>query len=176
MRAAIKKVIALDFGRGPGNRPPPEPHLKDETGLKGVALLITRDNLSLQWAPRWLQHTGLDVQIVKSAQEALGIASATRPSVMIADAAMMANETTSLLESLRQVHGKDVPLIALCANDAHVTMAADADATDIVRRPYDWQVITRRAIRAVQAHRNLAELQSTCLLYTSDAADDRPRV
>ena len=161
MRAAIKKVIALDFGREPGNRLPTEgvdSELKVE--LQGIALLVTRDNLSLQWAPRWLQHSGLDVRIAKSPEEALGIASATRPSLMIVDAAFMADDTTSLLASLRQVHGKEVPLIALCTNDAQVTTAADADVTDIVRRPYDWQVITRRAIRAVRAHANLAELQT----------------
>ncbi len=180
MRAAIRKVIALDFGREPGNRLPADAvdsELKAE--LQGIALLITRDSLSLQWAPRWLQHTGLDVRIAKSPEEALGIASATRPGLMIADAAFMADDTTSLLAALRQVHGKEVPLIALCANDAQVTTAADADVTDIVRRPYDWQVITRRAIRAVRAHANLAELQTARErldnIATSLSTDERDR-
>ena len=161
MRSAIKKVIALDFGRltATGSyRVGPSSKVRAE--LQGIALLVTRDNLSLQWAPRWLQHTGLDVRIAKTAEEALGIAAATRPSLMIVDAALNTENRQSLLRSLRQVHGEDVPLIALCASDAEVTTAADAEVTDIVRRPYDWQVITRRAVRAVQAHDMLDELST----------------
>ncbi|MGI9261745.1 MAG: diguanylate cyclase domain-containing protein, partial [Woeseiaceae bacterium] len=161
MKAAIKKVIALDFGREPDNRlPVNDPGTDVEPELEGTALLITRDNLSLQWAPRWLQHTGLDVRTVETSEEALGIASATRPSLMIVDADMMADDLTPLLAELRRVHGDDVPLIALCGSDAQVATAADADVTDIVRRPYDWQVITRRVVRAIQAHQNLDELRN----------------
>jgi len=180
MRAAIKKVIALDFGRQACNPlPANEPASELQADLQGVALLITRDNLSLQWAPRWLQHTGLEVRIAKSSEEALGIASATRPSLMVADAALMTDETTSLLKSLRQIHGVDVPLIALCATDSQVSKAADADVTDIVRRPYDWQVITRRAIRAVRAHANLNELKNARVrierITTALTSDERDR-
>jgi len=160
MRAAIKKVIALDFGRltstgsyriGPSS--------DTEAELQGIALLVTRDNLSLQWAPRWLQHAGLEVRIARTTEEALGIASATRPNLMIADTAFTGTDGTPLLKSLRDIHGKDVPVIALCANNAEVTVASDADVTDIVRRPFDWQVITRRAVRAVRAHENLDMLK-----------------
>jgi diguanylate cyclase (GGDEF)-like protein len=127
--------------------------------VQGIALLITRDNLSLQWAPRWLQSSGLDVRIAKNAEEALGMASATRPCLIVADAAICCDDGQSLLQTVRQVHGQEVPLFGLCTNDAEVAMATDAKVTDIARRPYDWQVITRRASRAVQAHQQLDELQ-----------------
>lgn len=160
MRAAIRKVIAFDFGRQPDNRLPTDgPGKEQAEELEGIALLITKDSLSLQWAPRWLQHTGLDVRIARTPEEALGIASATRPSLMIADAGLMTEDMTPLLRSLRQIHGKDVPLIGLCASDAQVATAVDADVTDIVRRPYDWQVITRRAVAAIRAHETLDKLQ-----------------
>ena len=160
MRAAIRKVIAFDFGRQGNDRlPPAGPHNEKSEELEGIALLVTKDNLSVQWAPRWLQHTGLDVRIANSPEEALGIAAATRPSLMIADAGLVADDMTPLLKSLRQIHGKDVPLIGLCASDAQVATAVDADVTDIVRRPYDWQVITRRAVSAIKAHDTLNKLQ-----------------
>ena len=161
MRAAIKKVINLDFGGAPDERSPaPDQDDANFCDVKGIALLITSDNLSHQWAPRWLQHAGLEVRIAESTEEALGIASATRPNLMIADAAFAGKNGTPLLKSLRDVHGKDVPIIALCANNTEVTAATDADATDIVRRPYDWQVIMRRAVRAIQAHENLGKLKA----------------
>ena len=181
MRAAIKKVIALDFGRltATGSyRVSPSNDVKAE--LQGIALLVTRDNLSLQWAPRWLQHAGLEVRIAKTAEEALGVASATRPSLLIVDAALKTADRQSLLSSLRQVHGEDVPLIALCASDVEITTAADAEVTDIVRRPYDWQVITRRAVRAVQAHEILNELKNAKdrleHMHSTATAAERDRV
>ncbi len=160
MRAAIKKVIAFDFGRQ-ASRQLPQAELDQEHGeqLEGIALLITKDSLSLQWAPRWLQHTGLEVKIAATAEEALTVASATRPSVMIADAGFVTDDMTPLLVALRKIHGDDVPLISLCASDAQVATAVDANVTDIVRRPFDWQVITRRAVHAVKAHETLRKLQ-----------------
>ncbi len=161
MRAAIKKVITLDFGRSTA-QPAAVPALSTATlaDTKGIALLITRDALSLKWAPRWLQNAGLDVRIADTADEAVAIATAERPSLMIADAAITGDDGRPLIESLRKVHGKDVPLIALCANNADVNAATDAEVTDIARRPYDWQVITQRAARVLRAHEMLAELRS----------------
>lgn len=160
MHAALKKVITFDFGGQPSREALAPAVSNQEAGeFMGIALLITSDNLSQQWAPRWLQHAGLEFRIAHTVEEALGIASATRPSLMIADAALTDDNRKPLLKSLREVHGKDVPLIALCTNTAEVTAAVDADVTDIVRRPYDWQVITRRAVRAVRAHENLSKLR-----------------
>ncbi len=160
MRAAIRKVIAFDFGRQTANRLPTagiDPENRAE--LEGIALLVTKDSLSLQWAPRWLQHTGLEVKIADTPEEALGIAAATRPSVMIADAGLVTEDSTPLLVALRKIHGDNVPLIGLCASDAQVATAVDANVTDMVRRPYDWQVITRRAVHAVKAHETMQKLQ-----------------
>ena len=162
MHAAIRKVITLDFGRAPGKvSPAPNGTHEVSSEFQGIALLITRDSSSRHWAPRWLQHAGLEVRIARAPEEALGIASATRPALLIADAGLRGNNGKPLLDNLREIHGKDVPLIALCANSADVAIATAADVTDIVRLPYDWQVITRRARRAVQAHENLFELRNT---------------
>lgn len=160
MRAAIRKVISLDFGGQPDERSPaPDTHTDGASDLEGMALLITSDSLSQQWAPRWLQHSGLSVRITDTPEEALRIATEEQPSLIIADAAITTQDRHPLLQKLGEIHGKDVPLIALCANAGDVTTAADANVTDIVRRPYDWQVITRRAVKAVRAYRNLADLR-----------------
>ena len=160
MRDAIRKVIAFDFGRQPEDRLPADgPENTRGEALEGIALLVTKDSLSLQWAPRWLQHTGLEVRIAKTPEEARAFASATLPSLIIADAGLVADDATPLLTSLRRIHGKDVPLIGLCGSDAQVATAVDADVTDIVRRPYDWQVITRRAVSAIRAQVTLKKLQ-----------------
>jgi len=160
MRAAIRKVISLDFARSVGS-------CLSDTGptggctaeLSGVALLVTSDNLSLQWAPRWLQQAGLDVEIANSAEQAQAIASAKKPIVFIVDVAAKDANQRPLLQRLRRAHGSDVPLIALCTSDADVNLAADIDVADIVRRPYQWDLITRRVVKAVNAYETLMELQ-----------------
>ena len=64
------------------------------------------------------------------------------------------------MATLRKRFGKHLPIIALCAGNAETVIATEADATDIVRRPYDWDVITRRVVRAVNAHRAILDLQN----------------
>jgi hypothetical protein len=71
MRQAIRKVISLNFGSITGTYlPNAELSNEPDAEFKGVALLVTRDKLSLQWAPRWLQHVGLDVKSAETTDEA----------------------------------------------------------------------------------------------------------
>jgi PleD family two-component response regulator len=82
-----------------------------------------------------------------------------RPNVLIVDAALVIDDRESLLGKLRAAHGNDIPLIALCGSNADVDIAAEAEVTDIVRRPYDWSLIARRVVRAVKAHQMLGQLR-----------------
>jgi len=147
MRAAIRKVIALDFGRRQQLLPAGTPTAE----LHGLALLVTRDNLSLQWAPRWLQHTGLEIRIAGTAKEALEMAGAEAPRLVLADASLVLDDGASLLTTLRSHHGDELTIFALCNSNADVALATESNATDIMRRPYDWDLISRRAIRAIRA-------------------------
>ena len=176
MRAAIKKVIALDFGRRQNQLP------ADTTAaeLDGVALLVTRDSLSRQWAPRWLQHTGLEVRIAETAKEALEISATAEPALVLADASLAADDGTPLLKALRSLSGEDLPVFALCNGNSDVELASECNATDIMRRPYDWDLITRRATRAVksrdthfklrQALERMNHMESTVMAVERDRA------
>ncbi|MDH3533044.1 MAG: EAL domain-containing protein [Gammaproteobacteria bacterium] len=180
MRAAIKKVIALDFGQQTTTRLPHEPATRDPyNNLEGIAILVTKDTLSLQWAPRWLQHTGLAVKIAHSSADALDIASTTHPRLMIVDAALVADDQTPLLQTLRKMHDESVPMFALCNNGADVDIANAADVTDIVRKPFDWNLITRRAVRAIKAQDTLDKLQQAYSqvdqMHTTVTAAERER-
>ncbi len=156
MRAAIQKVISFDFARS-GT---PEGTVGQPTAeLEGTALLLTSDSLSLQWAPRWLNQTGLDVQVADTVHDALAIANDAKPTVMIVDASLDSQPGRSLLQELREQLGPDIPLLALCASNADVTIAAETEATDIVRRPYQWDLIARRVVKAVNAYQTLCELR-----------------
>lgn len=161
MRAAIKKAISLDFARSVGScLLDAQPAEQAATELKGVALLVTEDSLSLQWAPRWLQQVGFDVQIAGNASEALKLAAQVQPRVLIADAATKGADKRTTLHVLRREFGAEIPLIALCASSTDVNVAHDAGATDIVRRPYEWDLITRRVVKAVDAQQIHNDLRS----------------
>ncbi len=160
MRAAIKKVIRLDFG----TRTASHPTITDVEWLTAdkrqrTAVVATTDKLSQQWAPRWLEHAGLQVVVVDSAQKALQYAATNEVDLLVADAGMSCSDDILLIESLNNTAKRDVPKIALCGGAGDLTLASETDVTDIVRRPYDWQVITQRVIRVIKAHENLVALQ-----------------
>lgn len=160
MRAAIKKVISLDFARSTDSCPTNMGPVGGRTSeLNGMALLVTSDNLSLQWAPRWLQQVGLEVKAASNGEEALEIVSTAKPTVFVIDAAQRDADKRPLLQRLRRKYGADMPIIALCTSDSDVGIASDFEATDIIRRPYQWNLVTRRIVKAVKAYETLIELQ-----------------
>lgn len=161
MRAAIKKVIAMEFGgTGRFRAQVPEQTATPDSDLKGTALLVTTDAASCQWAPRWLRQVGLATDVLTDAAETLDWIGETKPSVIIVDAAMRTSDGMPLLTVLRKQLDEHLPIIALCAGNAETVIATEADATDIVRRPYDWDVITRRVVRAVKAHCAISDLRN----------------
>jgi len=158
MREAIRKVISLDFGPFGGSAAndriaPPSAE------LHGTALLVTTDKLSQQWAPRWLRQTGLDVEAVSSAAAAKDSIAAQEPAIMIIDAGLKGEGSATLIDDLRQMLSGNVPVIALCNNDSDVSLAVDARVTDVARRPLEWDVISRRVVKAVSAQETLEQLK-----------------
>ena len=79
--------------------------------------------------------------------------------MVIVDANLRASNGQTLIAELRGAHGAHLPLIALCDNDVDVLAARAAQATDIARRPFDWDIIARRAANAVCAGNLLDELK-----------------
>ncbi|MDJ0908213.1 MAG: GGDEF domain-containing response regulator [Woeseiaceae bacterium] len=157
MRAAIRKVINFEFGQ---SQEPNDLNVESlhTDGQQRTALLATSDRAARQWAPRWLEQAGLDTVVTDTPERALERGREARPDLIITDASLQTGTSTLLMSSLRELHSEPVPLIALCANAGDIVLAADARATDIVRRPFEWDVITRRAVQAVRAHEALRNL------------------
>ena len=145
----------------------------------GVALLVTNDNASRQWGPGWLQHVGLDVRATESASEALGLALATRADLVLIDQNIRDERDRPVLDVLRGIHGDDLPILALCRNRDEAAEALAAGATDVVCRPYDWQVVAHRALRVLEAREAQAKLRfaTSALerLHESSRAQNPPR-
>lgn len=152
MRAALRKVMTLPFGE---SRRQGMSTLEADTAtteqMADVALLVTRDQPSQEWAPRWLRRAGFGVMIANTFDEAREILATTQPAIVIADAKHNRGEPSPLLDELRKHCVKDTPIIALCNDSADVAATTKSDITEIVRRPYDWDLITRRIVKTVKA-------------------------
>ncbi|MDJ0699795.1 MAG: EAL domain-containing protein [Woeseiaceae bacterium] len=162
MRAAIRKVISLDFTGRHAIEPAPntgKTSWHDDDDRQRTAIVVTTDKVSQQWAPRWLEHEGLQVVVVNAAEKALAYTATNDVDLLIADAGTRCQSGDLLIETINRAAKADVPKIALCASTADLTLAAETDVTDIVRKPFDWQIITQRAVGAIKAHENLIALQ-----------------
>ena len=154
---ALKNVISFDLGRRR------EPDLLTSTvkllparETARTALLATTDKSSLRWAPRWLGHAGFEVELVSTPEAALAFTAERNPELILVDAGFQDDTHCLLVNSLRDDVDTDTPVFALCQTDTDIELAMTSSASDVIRRPFNWEVITHRAVKAVKA-RELAE-------------------
>jgi len=128
-----------------------------------TALLVCRDRASQKWGPRWLERSGFEVVLHSSATEALPTATRIRPGILFVEAGLQDDRGCQLVESLRrQLAPEGPPLVVLCSNSRELRKALEGECADIARKPYDWQLISRRAavlVRTLQTRRELDEVR-----------------
>jgi predicted signal transduction protein with EAL and GGDEF domain len=132
---------------------PPDFAQDEDTGefRQASALLVCRDSTSQKWGPRWLKQSGLNPSLISKPGEALAAARLEKPSVIIVEGGLRDSVGTPLYQALQDAVGSDVPVIALCANSKEVQAALDVGVFDVVRKPVEWQLISRRAMQAARA-------------------------
>lgn len=127
------------------------------------ALVAGLDASSRREASRWLASAGFDVVVADNAATALEVVRCCRLDVILADTGLRGEGGRSLGELLRpQTESRRVPLIALCATRRDVATALEAGADELLERPFDWRVASRRAehlVRLAEAAGSLARLQ-----------------
>ena len=124
----------------------------------GTALLLCKDADSKRWGPRWLGQAGLQVTVASDPANALQIARATQPDVIVVDAALMANPQERIVNVLQDAADVLSDVIVLCTSNNEVKAALDADVFDIARKPYNWQSVAARARHALQLRNRDREL------------------
>lgn len=122
------------------------------------ALLVSRDNTSIKWGPRWLRQAGLDTVLISDPEEALAAARSVGPDVIIVEAGLTVSGGEKLYEVLQNAVDLTVPIMVLCANSKEALTVAEADVFDVVPKPFEWQLVGRRASQAAQAHRTATQL------------------
>ena len=149
-------VIPVSEGAAPAPGLTPRPQ-----GLR--ALLAGLDGSNRKEASRWLTSAGFEVVAAADAADAVEVFRGGRVDVVLADMALRGEGGRSLAQLLRpQAESGDVPMIALCSSRRDTAAALESGADDLLERPFDWRVASRRAerlVRLAEAAGQLARLQ-----------------
>lgn len=132
---------------------------RKETYTK-TAVLICRDPTSLKWGPRWLEQAGFLTTTVPEPATAAEIVRSLQPSIVIVDAALRDSDGRNLYETLRLCGSSEpIPTIVLCADSREMQSALSfGHISEVVRKPFDWNLVSRRALFATNLSSHIAEL------------------
>jgi diguanylate cyclase (GGDEF)-like protein len=149
-------VIPVSDGADPAPSLPAEaPRLR--------ALVAGLDASSRKEASRWLASAGFEVVVADSTAAALDVFRCCRLDVVLADMALRGEGGRSLVQLLGpQAEMGRVPMIALCSSRRDAAAALEGGADELLDRPFDWRVASRRAehlVRLADAASQLVRLQ-----------------
>ncbi|MGI9233615.1 MAG: putative bifunctional diguanylate cyclase/phosphodiesterase, partial [Woeseiaceae bacterium] len=111
----------------------------------GTALLLCRDSDSRKWGPRWLGQCGLQATVPSDPANALEIARTTVPDVIVVEAGLIGAGGAPIFQNLLDAADVRAEVIVLCNNQREIKAALDANAFDLARKPFQWQLIANRA-------------------------------
>ena len=115
-----------------------------EDGI-GSALLLCRDSTAKKWGQRWLTQAGLQVDIPSDPANGLDFARSSVPNVIIVEAGLQDATGQPLCRALVDASDLTMPVIVMCSSSKECTAALEAGAFDVARKPFEWQLISRRA-------------------------------
>ncbi len=125
-----------------------------------MALIVSSNADDRKWGGRWLEREGFEVLLAKDTAQMLEEFERAAPDVVIVGAKQGIEACTAL----RRVRGgEEIPILAMVSRSSAQDGAFEAGATDVVRAPYSWRAVSRRAalvagVREVQGQ--LARTQS----------------
>jgi len=126
------------------------------------ALVAGLDAAGRKEASRWLASAGFEVVVAENAATALEVVRCCRLDVILADMSLRGEGGRSLGDLLRPQENGRVPVIALCSSRRDTTAALESGADELLERPFDWRVASRRAghlVHLAEAAGQLATLQ-----------------
>lgn len=159
MNEALRKVITFGFADPEIDRLPPA--TDEDSPTLGAALMVTQNPRSLEWAPRWLGHAGFEVETAETHEQMHAYLTERCPALVMIDASMSDARGRKLFELANRSVGGDAAVFVLCANPKEVREVGDIGGVEIVRKPFDWELIARRAARSIETRRTERELRDT---------------
>lgn len=122
----------------------------------GVAFLFSNNSDATKWAPRWLNHNDIKTTVLTSPEDALQKVRNSPPAAIIVDALMMAGSGMPLYQVLLNAQDLEMPVFVMCSNAKEATAALEHDPYDVIRKPFEWSLVSRRVKYAIST-RNLLD-------------------
>lgn len=122
----------------------------------GTALLYSNNSSATKWAPRWLNQYDVRTTVVQDASDALALARSQQPQVIIVDAGMLSADGQPLYRDFLDAQDLTMPVFIMCSSAREASAALECEPYDVIRKPFEWAMISRRVKYAVHA-RNLRE-------------------
>ncbi|MBT8108469.1 MAG: EAL domain-containing protein [Gammaproteobacteria bacterium] len=130
-------------------------------GPEARVLLLSKDREVRKWGHRWLSREGMQVDLPEQPASGLAIARQLQPSAIVVDAALRDISGVPLHTVLSNAADVTAPVFVLCPNERDVAALLSTDIHDIVRRPYNWQLVGKRVVAACNASATSARLTRT---------------
>ena len=127
----------------------PTTTIDDLLEVCGQVFLFSRNADVTKWAPRWLNHRDIKTTVITDPADALQVVRKSRPAAMIVDAAMMAQRGEPLYHVLLDAQDLDIPIFVMCSNAKEATAASECDPYDVIRKPFEWALVSRRVKHAM---------------------------
>ena len=125
----------------------------------GTALLFSRNSDATKWAPRWLNQHDVKTAVVSDAAGALERVRSAQPDVIVVEAGMPGESGQPLYCDLLDARDLDIPIFVMCSSAREFSAALASDPYDVIRKPFEWSMISRRVKYAVCARRLRAKFQ-----------------
>jgi diguanylate cyclase (GGDEF)-like protein len=140
--------------------PAPQPSSASRTGDRRLALLASRESSVLKWGPKWLSRFNFEVEVAENPDAMMELLDGTQPDIVLVDSGWWERaETSATLAGVNE--GPAVPVILLCTSERELRDGLQTAAVDVIRRPFDWRVVGRRADQFAHGYRTELELDRT---------------
>ena len=145
-----------------------------------TALLFSNKADVVKWAPRWLGQNGVATNVLDNPINALELVRSERPNAVIVDAALTTRFGQPLFAELLDAKDLELPIFVVCNSAKEISAVLETDPYDIIRKPFEWGLASRRVRKAIDAHRvaaRLAEREASLgeAVAVADAARKRLR-
>jgi len=127
--------------------------------VSGSALLFSKNSSVTKWAPRWLHQHDVKTAVVSDAKDAVDRVRSKQPDVIVVEAGMPGESGQPLYRDLLDARDLSMPIFVMCSSSRELGAALESDPYDVIRKPYEWAMISRRIKYAVCARRLQAKFQ-----------------
>lgn len=148
-----------------GSAPFPEtgsvahPTLQTSAASAATVLVIDLEDVAGDWSDKWLGQEGLVARRVSTLDAAASTAADHRASVIVIEASAVDQTGRPVYQQVLDDHQlRELPMVVLCQDMTQVEAALAAGVADIVRKPVNWQVVSRRVRTLAHYRRTQVEL------------------